>query len=213
MEASLRLAELICTRLCEDVVSLLGALNGALDHAADSAGPEIEEPLRGLRAASGVLAGRAALWREAWGGSPSSLNRGKLARLAEALPNGSRLRLDVTGLPSRVAFPPAMSRMIVNAMILAAESLPKGGTIEVSLGSGGMVLVAISGTHAAWPAGLREMIGDPAAAWRGLGPRRLLVPALLVLSGSSTGIRLSLGAPEGRSRRGQPPPPLRLIPG
>jgi histidine phosphotransferase ChpT len=212
MEASLRLAELLCTRLCEDVVSLLGALNGALDHAADSVGQEMEEPLRGLRAASGVLAGRAALWREAWGNNPSSLNRGKLARLAEGLPNALRLRLDVAGLPSRATFPPGMSRMIVNAMILAAESLPKGGTIEVSLGSGGTMLVAISGTHAAWPPGLREMMADPAAAWRGLESRRQFVAALLVLLGNSTGVRLSLGAPEGRSRRGQPPPPLRLIP-
>ncbi|MBV8456896.1 MAG: hypothetical protein JO122_09810, partial [Acetobacteraceae bacterium] len=145
MEGSLRLAELLCTRLCEDVVSLLGALNGALDHASASAGEDVRESLRGLRVASGALAGRAALWREAWGGNPSSLNRGKLARLAEGLPNALRLRLDVSGLPSRATFPPGMSRMIVNAMMLAAESLHKGGTIEVSLGSGGAVLVAISG--------------------------------------------------------------------
>lgn len=211
MGASLRVAELVCTRLCEDVVSLLGALNGALDHASDSVGEEMEEHLRSLRAASGMLSRRAALWREAWGANQSSLNRGRLARLAEALPNASRLRLDVTGLPSRAAFPPAMSRMIVNAIILAAESLPRGGTIGVSMGPDGTVLVAISGTHAAWPAGLREMMVEPAAAWRGLESRRQFVGALTVLFGSSTGIRLSLGPLEGRSRRGQPPP-LRLMP-
>jgi hypothetical protein len=106
-----------------------------------------------------------------------------------------------------------MSRMIVNAMILAAESLPRGGTIELSSQSNGTIVVAISGTHAAWPEGFGEMVSDPATAWSGLESRRRFVGALTVLFGSGTGIRLSLGASEARSRRGRPPPPLRLIPG
>ncbi len=204
----LRLSELVALRLCHDFGGLLGTLTGALELCADAAGPSSE--LATATEAASELTARLQLLREAWAGDGSGLDLRGLQALARGLPGAHRVRLDVSALPPDAAFPPSMARLLLNVLLLSAESLPRGGTVGLAAAGGQDVLVTISGPRAGWPPGLAASLTDQAAAsaWAALtGPRTLMAP-LVALLASQLGIRLSILLPTGRSRRASPPPLL-----
>ena len=202
----LRLSELVALRLCHDFGGLLGTLTGTLELCADAAGPSSE--LATATEAASELTARLQLLREAWAGDGSGLDLRGLQALARGLPGAHRVRLDVSALPPDAAFPPSMARLLLNVLLLAAESLPRGGTVGLAAAGGQDVLVTISGPRAGWPPGLAASLTDKAAAWAALtGPRTLMAP-LVALLASQLGIRVSILLPMGRSRRANPPPLL-----
>jgi hypothetical protein len=114
-----------------------------------------------------------------------------LCGLAAGLPNARRLRLDVDALnPSEV--PAGVARLLLNLLLLAAESLPAGGTITLAGDPASDVLIRIEGQRAAWPKGLAAMLKNETAAWAALeGPRTLQGP-LTVLTAHDLGLGLSM---------------------
>jgi histidine phosphotransferase ChpT len=105
------------------------------------------------------------------------------------------MRLDLSALPSDTVFSPELSRVLLNVVILAAESLPRGGTLALSGTSQARVLATIRGQRAAWPDTLAASLASEAVAWAGLdNPRNLLAP-LVALIAHRLGIPLALLRP------------------
>ena len=130
---------------------------------------------------------------------------------ADCLASSRRVRLDLTGLVPGSAFPPPAARVILNLVLLAAESLPGGGTVALSGSSADSILVTIAGPRAAWPAGFATWLHDESAAWEAMvaDPRRLQAP-LTALLARGLGLRLSMLMPAGPVGDAEVSPPLLL---
>lgn len=203
MDDRLRLAELVCVRVCHDLAGLLGSLVGTLELVAEDAGAT--EAVSLATETAGALALRLRLLRAAWGGLADPLDLPHLAALATGLA-ASRVALDLAGLPPATVFPPATGRLVLNLLLLAADSLPRGGALRLD-GAAGDVIARLDGPHAAWPAGLIGMLADEAAAWQALTNPRALQAPLTALLARHHGLRLTPLLPVGPAT---PAPPLRL---
>jgi histidine phosphotransferase ChpT len=208
-EDLLRLAELVCARLCHDLSGPLGALIGILDLAREEA-PD-SETIRLAEETAAELAQRLKLLRAAWGRESDDLDKGRLQEFGAGLLSGRRLRLDLEGLaPDRLFSPPA-GRVLLNLLLMAAECLPGGGMVALADAPSNGVLVTISGARAAWPASINRWLTDPDAAAEAIlaDPRRLQAPltALLV---QGYGYRLSMLMPASAVGESELSPPLLL---
>jgi histidine phosphotransferase ChpT len=203
MDDRLRLTELVCARLCHDLSGLLGSLVGTLELVTEAS--EDTEAAQVATTTATELALRLTLLRAAWGGQAEPLDLPRLTVLARGLA-GRRLVLDLSGLPDTTIFPPTMARVILNLLLLAADSLPQGGVLRLDGGPTDLI-ARLVGHGAAWPAGLMGMLADSDTAWQALVEPRTLLAPLTVLFAHDHGVNLAVLLPSGSPTT---PPPLRL---
>lgn len=191
----MRFAELLATRICHDLSGPLNTLMAALEIANEEPDGAAEAlPMAGE--ASVVLGQRLRLVRAAWGGGGGPMTIDEVAALAAALP-GRNLRLDLGELQAERRFSAPAARLVLNALMLAAEALPGGGVIQLSGDSQRQVMLQIAGETAAWPPGFIGYLSDPQAAERALNEAgdataRTLQGPLLALLASGLGLRVSV---------------------
>jgi histidine phosphotransferase ChpT len=209
MNESLRLAELLCARLCHDLSGPLGALIGILEIARDEQ-PD-SETLALAEDTAVELGQRLKLLRAAWGHDGDEMDVARLRGFADCLSSSRRVRLDLAGLAPDAVFPSPAARVVLNVVLLAAESLPGGGIVALSGSASSSVLVTISGPRAGWPAGFAASLHDEAAAWEAMlaDPRRVQGP-LTALLARGFGLRLSMLMPAGAMGEAEVSPPLLL---
>jgi histidine phosphotransferase ChpT len=209
MNETLRLAELLCARLCHDLSGPLGALIGVLEVDRDEQ-PD-SETLALAEDTAVELAQRLKLLRAAWGHDSDDLDVARLRGFADCLSSSRRVRLDLAGLESDAVFAPPVGRIVLNLVLLAAESLPGGGIVALSGAPADNILVTISGPRAAWPAGFAICLNDETAAWEAIlaDPRRLQGP-LTALLARGLGLRLSMLMPAGAMGDAEVSPALLL---
>ena len=190
---ALRLAALLAARLTHDLSGPLTGLGAALGEAAR------DPAALGLaRDAALVLRQRLALVRAAWGDETPTIVAATLRDLAGGLPNAGRLQLELAALAADTPFAPAAARVVVSAMLLAAESLSGGGMVALAGDPAGTVVVTIAGRRAAWSPGLGAMLANPHLAWEAVDALeppaglRGLPAALTALLAQAAGVRASL---------------------
>lgn len=185
-----RLSELICARLCHDLAGPLSPLAGMVELAREDPAAT-GEALSVVEDAAAEMGNRLRLLRAAWTRDGGEMDVAGLRALASGLPNARRLRL-IFDISAPTALSAGMARVALNLLLLAAESLPVGGTIRLSGDSASELLLRIEGHRAAWPAGLSLVLSNEAAAWKALdGPRTLQAP-LTALTARSLGLGLSM---------------------
>ncbi|HSU04531.1 MAG TPA: histidine phosphotransferase family protein [Acetobacteraceae bacterium] len=203
MDDILRLSDLVAARLCHDIAGVMATLSGMLELAGDPRAPP--EAIAAASEAATELTHRLDLLREAWTGEAAGLNLTGLQALARGLPGAHRLRLDLSALPQASVFPPRMARLVLNAILMAAESLPRGGMIGLAAAGRQDLLITIAGPRGGWPPRLAACLVNEQAALEALqGPRTLMAP-LVALLARHLGIRVSILLPTGRVRRAMPP--------
>ena len=131
--------------------------------------------------------------------------------MARGLP-GSGVAASLEGLAGSGTLAAGTARLVANVLLLAAESLPGGGTVTLTGETDGEILVRIDGPRAAWPVGLAAHLADETTAWAALDPAaassagpRLQAP-LCVLIARDAGLGMTM--PIGVGPRGVPPPLL-----
>jgi histidine phosphotransferase ChpT len=205
---SLLLAETMATRLCHDLSGHVNAVAGAMEMLRDD--PTIgEDAIILAHDASTVLVRRLRLLRAAWGAGAADMGVHEFQGLTAGA-FGPSIRLDLEGLESGGRFTGTAARLALNVVLLAAESLPRGGLVEMAGEPARDVMVRINGPHAAWPNGLAAMIADPAHARRHLrgqshsGAARALQAPFTALIAHAARLRMSflMGGDS------IPPPPL-----
>ena len=188
-------AELLATRICHDLSGPLNTLMAALEIAnEDPDGAADALPVAGD--ASVVLGQRLRLLRAAWGGGGGPMALDEIAALAAGLP-GRNLRLDFGELQAERQFSAPAARLVLNALMLAAEALPGGGVIQLSGDSRRQVMLQLSGNGAGWPPGFIGCLADPQAAGRALeqaggATARTLQGPLLAVLAQTLGLRISV---------------------
>jgi histidine phosphotransferase ChpT len=204
MPDSVHLAELLCARLCHDLAGALGSLTSTLELAETRpGGPRLVEAV----AAGEDLTRRIRLLRAAWGGDGGRLDLARLRDLARGVPGGDRIEIDLTDLPRRFVFAPGVGRVVLNLLLLAPETMPRGGLMALTPAGEALVL-RIAGTRAAWPAGFAGYLANPdEARAAAAGPRSVLGPWIALLA-AHLGVRAALLLPTGHGRGAGPAPLL-----
>ncbi len=192
---ALFLAETLASRLCHDLSGEVNALAGAVEEMRDSACPD-RDAIELANDACEALVRRLRLARAAWGGLGGPMGMEEWRTIVDFMPRrGVTLALD--GVSEAGFFAPAAARLTLNVLLLATESLPAGGVVEVSGKPERDLLVRIRGPRAAWPAGMAGMMADPAEAVDHLrridamAAARTLQAALTALIAHATGQRIS----------------------
>ena len=132
----LRVSELLCSRLCHELVSPVGAINNGIE-LIEELGDDIAGEAMSLVAQSGHRAAAVlALYRLAYGaaGAASSGHLNEMRDIAERYLSHGKCALDWTIIDaSRVSLPTGTVKLILNLVVLAEDALTYGGTVSVSL--------------------------------------------------------------------------------
>jgi hypothetical protein len=175
--SALRLIELTAISLCQALGEPATRLRQTVSAQPGDAGAAANDAVR-------ALISQLQLRRAAWGptGDPVSLKQ------IAGLPH--HVGLDLSALHATTAFSPALGRIVLNILLLAADSLPAGGGIILA-GATDDLFVRIVGKGAAWPHGMALLLADEAEARNALIEGRSLQMALTALLARAAGIRLS----------------------
>ena len=148
VDESLSLAELLCARLCHDLAGPIGAVGTGAELLEDEGGGDLgEEALSLLIASAAMAAGRLRFLRLALGGGTTSVSAKSLRDLTQGYLVG--LGTGDGGVDLRwqdgeaTAWESGSARLLLNMVMLARDSLPKGGRILVSARSLGEPLIEV----------------------------------------------------------------------
>lgn len=188
MSESLRLSQLVCSRLCHDLVGAAGAINAGLEILAELGG--LDDNAMELATKSGQeLTRRLSFYRVSFGAGGAGSGGAEvpvLRKLAHDFLADGNVQLNWPDLGDDVPeIVPVAGKLLLNLILIASECLPRGGLVSVQIAEieGGVGLaVSAEGSDA----GLREDIATamtPGQAVETLDSRCIqgLVTQLLVL--------------------------------
>ncbi|MDA0704095.1 MAG: histidine phosphotransferase family protein [Proteobacteria bacterium] len=138
MALDLRVAELLCSRLCHDLVSPVGAVANGMELVAELGGA-MDDEIAGMIGDSAALASaRLRFFRAAYGlaGGQDTNSTEELKNLAESRAAGEGYHLDWAAEPGRIAGRGKSGKLALNLQLLAEEALMRGGTISLRSDAG-----------------------------------------------------------------------------
>lgn len=148
----LDLVALICSRLCHDLAGSIGAVNNGVELLAEETDAAMRDEAIGLIAQSASdAARRLGFFRLALGASGSTaepMAYGELARVAKAYFGGGKLSLLLPNLEESV--PKPLGKALLLGLSLAAEALPRGGSLSLNRDSTGAWQIRAEGTTLRW---------------------------------------------------------------
>lgn len=185
---TIRLAELVAARICHDLGSPMASISALLPQAADPAAHAV------VSETAGELRARMRLFGAMFG-LADELGWPELDDLVRGAPMAHRVKfvLPVAGGP----FSPSRARLYLAALLLAAEALPRGGTVHCSEPAEGMLALRLEGRQTEWSPTLFDLLaGGSVEAALDEGPRRLLANWVFLLA-AREGQALSFAMPTG----------------
>ena len=164
------LASLLCSRLCHDLMSPVGALNNGVELLADETDPDMRDKCLELLAESArASANKLKFFRLAFGAA-GGFGDSVDTREAQAALEGlfADRRIEMGWMVSGDRLPKGAVKLLLNLTMLAGDALVRGGRLDV---------------------GAEERDGEIEIAIRGEGPRILLDPVLreTLVEGSAHG--------------------------
>ncbi len=157
---AVELASLLCSRLCHDLLSPVGALNNGVELLADEQDPEMRQRCLELLADSArASANKLKFFRLAFGagGGFADLVDTREARGAIEGLYGAEKRIELGWLVAEERLPKGAVKLLLNLAMLAGDALVRGGRLDIGAEQGG---------------------GQLEIVIRAEGPRILLDPAL-----------------------------------
>jgi histidine phosphotransferase ChpT len=130
----LELASLLCSRLCHDLLSPVGALSNGLELLADEKDPVMRRHCFDLLEQSArISADKLKFFRLAFGAAGGF---GELVPVSEARAVidalvGANERISVTWALGNEAMPKAAVKVLLNLSLIGIEALVRGGTLEI----------------------------------------------------------------------------------
>jgi histidine phosphotransferase ChpT len=156
----IELASLLCSRLCHDLMSPIGALNNGIELLADETDPDMREKCLELLADSArASANKLKFFRLAFGaagGFGEEIDTHEAEVALEGL-FGAERRIELGWVVSDEKLPKDAVKLLLNLAMLAGDALVRGGRLDV---------------------GAERRNGEVELAVRAEGPRILLDPAL-----------------------------------
>jgi histidine phosphotransferase ChpT len=154
------LASLLCSRLCHDLMSPVGALNNGIELLADETDPEMREKCLELLADSArATANKLKFFRLAFGAGGGFGEEIDTAEARAALEGlfGAEGKVELGWVVESEKLPKGAIKLLLNLALLAGDALVRGGRLDV---------------------GAERRDGEVELAVRAEGPRILLDPVL-----------------------------------
>lgn len=127
-------ASLLCSRLCHDLLSPIGALNNGLELLADETDPAMRERCMELLAESArTSAAKLKFFRLAFGaagGFGESVDSREAQQAIEGL-FGETKRLTINWLVEEQFLPKTAIKVLLNLAMIAGDALVRGGTLDI----------------------------------------------------------------------------------
>ena len=126
------LAALLCSRVCHDIISPVGAINNGLE-LLDEGGAD-EDAMRLIRASARNASARLQFARIAFGAAGSAgmlIDTGDAESVAMAFLKNEKPELTWTG--SRALLPKNKVKLLLNLILVANAAIPRGGKLGVTL--------------------------------------------------------------------------------
>jgi histidine phosphotransferase ChpT len=128
-------AALMVSRVCHDLVGPLGAVVNGMEVLEDERDPAMRaDAIKLVTMSADQALARIQFMRIAFGAAGSAgaeLDLGEIGRLAAGLLEGGKVTLDWQ-VP-RLYWPKDWAKLLMNATLLAADCLPRGGTVTVTV--------------------------------------------------------------------------------
>ena len=160
MDIDLQVLELVCSRLCHDLISPIGAVGNGLELMAEEADQDLLEDARRLvEDSSSRAAALLQLYRCAYGnaGNQPSFGVNEAVKLAKEAFDANRLNLTAS-VAGGVEWPAGYGKLVLNAILTASEWLPRGGTLSLTVQNDAGFDVAAEGQQAACPKDAERLI-------------------------------------------------------
>lgn len=171
------LASLLCSRLCHDLMSPVGALNNGIELMADEQDPEMRAQCLDLLGDSArATANKLKFFRLAFGagggfGEAIDANEAKVA-LEGIFGAERRIELGWHVAPEKLS--KGAMKLLLNIALIVGDSLVRGGRLDVgaeTTGEGLEIAIRGEGPRVMLDAGLREMLTNGAASDEQIEPR------------------------------------------
>ncbi len=156
----LELAALLCSRVCHDVISPVGAIANGLEILAD----ETDEDMRSLafdllRRSAAQASAKLQFCRLAFGASGASgstLDLGEAGQIARLFVGEEKIKLDWS-MPQE-ARDKLQIKLVLNLMLMGISAIPRGGVVRVGEDGANFVVTA-SGEGAKLPDASHRVLG------------------------------------------------------
>jgi len=154
----LELAALLCSRVCHDLISPVGAIVNGLEVLDDAKNTDDREfALNLIRKSAKTASAKLQFCRLAFGAAGSAgaqIDTGDAEKMARGCMEDDKTRI-VWNLP-RALQPKNRVKLLLNMLILAQQAIPRGGTLTV--GSGDGLKVRADGLNARVPQNLVDLL-------------------------------------------------------
>ena len=136
---ALELAALLCSRVCHDLISPVGAIVNGLEVLDDNPKPEDKEfALDLIRKSAKTASARLQFCRLAFGAAGSAgaqIDLGDAEKMARGHLEDAKTRIEWN--PPRAYLPKNKVKLLLNMLIIAQQTIPRGGVLTVDqLGEG-----------------------------------------------------------------------------
>lgn len=159
----LELAALLCSRVCHDLISPVGAIVNGLEVLDDNPKPEDREfALDLIRKSARTASARLQFCRLAFGAAGSAgaqIDLGDAQNMARGHFEDNKTKI-TWNLP-RILLPKNKVKLLLNMMIIAQQTIPRGGMLTVdSVGDGDGIgfIVTAAGLNARLPQNIVEIL-------------------------------------------------------
>jgi histidine phosphotransferase ChpT len=195
---ALELAALLCSRVCHDLISPVGAIVNGLEVLDDSPKPDDREfALDLIRKSAKTASARLQFCRLAFGAAGSAgaqIDLGDAQTMARGHLEDDKTKI-AWNLP-RLLLPKNKVKLLLNMLVIAQQTIPRGGVLTVDPVGEGDALgfrVAATGTNARTPQNVIDMLSG---AHAGSIDAHAVQPYYTRLLAEACGLKPSL-APEG----------------
>lgn len=164
---ALDLAALLCSRVCHDVISPVGAIVNGLEVLEDENDADMKEfALDLIKKSARQASARLQFARLAFGAAGSAgamIDLGDAGTVAQGFLNDDKLSL--TWDAPRALLPKNQVKLVLNLLMLATHAIPRGGKIDARAfieGEQARFLITCKGPNARIPHGAQNLIaGEP----------------------------------------------------
>jgi histidine phosphotransferase ChpT len=191
--SDLDLAALLCSRVCHDIISPVGAIANGLELMDD---PDVDAAMKAtaldmVRNSAKTATAKLKFCRIAFGASGSAgaqIDMGEAGEMAKAFVGDEKIRLDWQA--PRENRPKAEVKLVLNMMMLAMAGIPRGGVVTVTV-DGRNFAVKAQGERSKVP----QAMADVLIGIAGIETldARMVQPYYAKLLAQSAGLTLQIG--------------------
>ncbi|MBN8531136.1 MAG: hypothetical protein J0L97_04660 [Alphaproteobacteria bacterium] len=137
-DLNLKIAELLCTRLCHDLTGPIGAVNNGVEFLGDDSADMLSQAVELIGNSARDAVSRLQFYRQAYGrvNTGGEANLEELKHVCSQFFGHGKVRLewpDIHAGGATISISRNFGRILLNVLLLGAESLIRGGTLSVSL--------------------------------------------------------------------------------